>query len=189
MLRISSHLRFNKYFQSRFHSFERGEQIPLIDKINKFKDPLLVISSLLGGIGIFGGLIAFAVGDRVSLTERLQKEKDLRIKDIEKEKELRIKDIEKEKELRIKDTEKEKELRIKDIEKLNELRESDRRSFQSSLESERELRKVHNDLTEATIKTELLAKILDYGFHSDYETLRKELFYQSKNEIPKSSSS
>ena len=178
MLRISSHLRFNKYFQSRFHSFERGEQIPLIDKINKFKDPLLVISSLLGGIGIFGGLIAFAVGDRVSLTERLQKEKDLRIKDIEKEKELRIKD-----------TEKEKELRIKDIEKLNELRESDRRSFQSSLESERELRKVHNDLTEATIKTELLAKILDYGFHSDYETLRKELFYQSKNEIPKSSSS
>ena len=40
----------------------------------KLRDPVMMISSFLGGIGIFGGMVAYVVGDRFQLASKLKEE-------------------------------------------------------------------------------------------------------------------
>ncbi len=43
-----------------------------LEYASKYKDPILIFSSALGGLSIFGGMIAFVVGDRVNVKENLK---------------------------------------------------------------------------------------------------------------------
>ena len=65
------------------------------DEIVKYKEPIVIISTLLGGVGVFGGFISLVVGDRVQQSERQNKaERELRAKSLEMERDLRVKDLE-----------------------------------------------------------------------------------------------
>ena len=83
---------------------------------------LKAIVTVVGGLGAFAGSIYYIVGSELSrrekirnLTKVLQKEREIRI-GIQKECEIREKDIEKARELRKNDTEQARELRAKYIE-------------------------------------------------------------------------
>ena len=60
-----------------------------LEYTQKYKDSVFIFSSLLGGLGIFGGMIAYVVGDRVTLKsqlkileDKLAHEKELRASEV-----------------------------------------------------------------------------------------------------------
>ena len=67
-----------------------------LEYTQKYKDSVFIFSSLLGGLGIFGGMIAYVVGDRVTLKSQLKilKEKLVHVEDkLAHEKELRASEV------------------------------------------------------------------------------------------------
>ena len=80
----------------------------ILESAQKYKDPVLIVSSFFGSLGIFGGMVAFAVGDRVNLISQLKvlenkllSEKEIQAKNIKilenkllSEKELRVTAVE-----------------------------------------------------------------------------------------------
>ncbi|BDA46262.1 probable protein split ends [Coccomyxa sp. Obi] len=154
----------------------------LRQQFSRFADFLRANKELISVAGA-AGLAMFGLGatysllraDKRNLELQLQKEIELRQKDVEKEIELRQKDVEKERELREKDVKKERELRETDVKKERELREKD-------VEKERELRRKGEEGLKGVIEAvkaeaaeKMMERIMQLGFHENYEKYRREL--------------
>jgi hypothetical protein len=121
----------------------------LIDYFEQPSREVRNLKSLHVGLSPLSGKVA-------SVNKDLEKEKELRAKDVER----MSHDLEKEKELRTKDVEKEKELRTKDVEMMSR-----------DLEKERELR----TKTEQIMLFALDHRVLDIKYGSEYEEFRNHL--------------
>ena len=112
----------------------------------KLRDPVMMISSFLGGIGIFGGMVAYVVGDRFQLASKLKEES------IRHEKDNQV-----------------WEAKLKSFEStllaIKERRES-------ALRAEKELRETSVKLVKAQGEAEMRQRILDFGFNANYRDLR-----------------
>jgi ClpP class serine protease len=134
------------------------------EKMVKYKEPILIITSIIGSIGVFGGFVAYIVQGQVKYSEQLIAETALRVKDIEmlrKERELRKAQIDAERELRKAQIDTERELRKAQVDAKRELRKA-------QVDAERELRMAQQLLLEAklnenkaVIAAELRGRLLD----------------------------
>jgi len=120
----------------------------ILESAIKYKDPFLIVSSLVGGLGIFGGMIAYVVGDRVNLKSQLEV--------------LEYKLLS------------EKEIQAKNIKILENKLLSEKELLENKLLSEKELRVTAVELVKAQAESQTLQRYLNFKYHGDYENFRSE---------------